>query len=159
MTHEVVLADIQLAERRMGAGCSDHGIVAELCWPGVDEAKAALLVDALRHGRPLRSFSGEQSRARSLEAEESRVALDDAPRPLRLRRPSWPSRDEVTDADRLAAKLAVATFAGMGLLVLFVASLMVRLSELPARRSDSAPFVQSGDFEKSAAALTNRTAR
>jgi len=72
MAHRVVQADIDLAKQMQDSGSLDTGIIACLCWRGVERAEATRLVDYLRHGRfataelpiVLDVFGVHQSRAR-----------------------------------------------------------------------------------------------
>jgi hypothetical protein len=50
MTHMVLQSDIDLTKRLMAAGCQESGIIAWLCWRGVDQQEAAKLVQDLCNG-------------------------------------------------------------------------------------------------------------
>jgi hypothetical protein len=50
MMHSVVQSDINLARRMLDSGCLDSGIIAYLCWRGVDRAEATRVVELLRQG-------------------------------------------------------------------------------------------------------------
>lgn len=53
MTRGIVLSDIDYAKRLMEAGCPDSGIIAYLCWRGVEATEAAKLLDSLHLRQPL----------------------------------------------------------------------------------------------------------
>src|SRR5438128_648449 len=51
MTHSVVQSDIEVAKQLMDEGSVDTGIIACLCWRGLERVEAVRVVDYLRHGR------------------------------------------------------------------------------------------------------------
>ena len=51
MIHDILPSDVDLARSLMDSGHSDAEILAQLASRGLDSAKAAALLDDLRHGR------------------------------------------------------------------------------------------------------------
>ena len=51
MTRDVQQSDFELAQKLIWAGCEDSGIIARLCYRGVDPVQAKELAEGLREGR------------------------------------------------------------------------------------------------------------
>jgi hypothetical protein len=89
MIHEIVSSDVEFARGMMDSGHPDTELLAYLATRGLDPAKAAQLVDDLRHGRESSAQLPYELRPASPSAigsrETPRGAAQPAPHPHRKR--------------------------------------------------------------------------
>jgi hypothetical protein len=154
MTHRVVISDVECARRLIEAGCEESGVIATLCWRGVEEADAAGLVAALLRGEQVRLAPVVAHPSDAPKTQVSAEAPGDTFRPPHPQRKKRWHRGQ-SEKDGLGWKACLGALLLFCAIEYFVYWCMINASANGGREHEDRSFVQDDRFGKDGRSLTN----